>query len=78
MGKRHLGNYLSGKTGRQGNLCSGTNLASKTALHLANKNVHTARFGSETIFSLGLRFCKLIPDKIKHVLLLLACTKVKI
>ena len=38
----------------------------RSGMHLASRNMHTAHFGTDTIFSLGPRLWKLIPDKIKH------------
>ena len=38
----------------------------RTVIHLPSRNKLTARFGSDTISSLGPKLRKLIPHKIKH------------
>ena len=38
----------------------------RSGIHLVSRNTHTAHFGTDTIFSLGPKLWKLIPDKIKH------------
>ena len=34
--------------------------------HLANRNMHTAHFGTDTITNLGPKLWKLVPDEIKN------------
>ena len=38
----------------------------RSGTHLASRNMHTPRFGPDTISSLGPKLWKLIPDKMKH------------
>ena len=38
----------------------------RSGIYLASRNIHTAHFGNDTIFSLGPKLWKLIPDKIKY------------
>ena len=38
----------------------------RSGIHLANRNMHTAHLGIDTISSLGPKLWKLIPYKIKY------------
>ena len=35
-------------------------------IHLANRNMHAAHFGTDTITNLGPKLWKLVPDEIKN------------
>ena len=38
----------------------------RSRIHLASRNMHTAYFGTDIIFSLGTKQWKIMPDKIIH------------
>ena len=45
----------------------------RSGTHLANKNMHTAHFGTDTITDLGSKLWNLVPDKIKNASPLSVC-----
>ena len=64
--------YLSPKTMKDIFFSKNENYSFWSGTHLANRNIHAAHFGTDTITNLGPKIWKLVPDEIKNASSLLA------
>ena len=58
--------YLSPKTMKDIFFSKNENYSFWSGTHLANRNIHAAHFGTDTITNLGPKIWKLVPDEIKN------------
>ena len=58
--------YLSPKTMKDLFFSKNENYSFWSGTHLANRNIHAAHFGTDTITNLGPKIWKLVPDEIKN------------